>query len=135
MSRSLRIIQVIMKIARVISLILFILAIIWAIATIAGAIVTIEGTNYSAITNISASVSAICSGLYSLISNCSEKTSLFESVCRVNFVTNFRAFGVTTTLTFAPAFLYKRISEQILYAAIPPVIPIKMFFPFSIGIL
>ena len=40
MSRSLRIIQVIMKIARVISLILFILAIIGAIATIAGAVVT-----------------------------------------------------------------------------------------------
>ena len=114
--------ETLMTVGKGIIIVLIILAIVFALA--------------GAITKISASSAKdICPGLYSSISKFSTYTSLSDNVCKVNFVTKFKADGVNITLTFAPAFLYKRISEHILYAAIPPVIPTKIVLFSNIKIL
>ena len=58
----------------------------------------------------------------------SEKTSLLETVDNVKGVTNFFDEGVITTLTLQLSFISCRINKGILYAAIPPEIPTKIFF-------
>ncbi len=52
------------------------------------------------------------------------------SVDNVTGVMNSLAFGVIITCTSAPAFTNRRTSDADLYAAIPPVIPTTICFPF-----
>ena len=58
----------------------------------------------------------------------SEKTSFFETVDRVRGVTNSFDDGVMTTFTFELRLISFLINSGILYAAIPPETPIRIFF-------
>src|SRR5690606_29005230 len=63
-----------------------------------------------------------------------ENTSFLESVESVSGVTNSFADCVITTFTSAPFFTKSRTKKAALYAAIPPVTPSKIFFPFKTDI-
>ena len=64
-----------------------------------------------------------------------EKNSLMTGLCvsadRVIGVINSLPAGVITTCTSAPALMSPRIIKHALYAAIDPVIPNTIFFPFN----
>ena len=62
----------------------------------------------------------------------SNKTGFFESVDRVNGETKSFADAVITTFTSAPALINNLTSMAVLYAAILPVMPNNIFFPFKI---
>ena len=58
----------------------------------------------------------------------SEKTSLLETVDKVKGVTKSFEEGVITTLTLQSSLISCLINKGILYAAIPPETPNKIFF-------
>ena len=60
-------------------------------------------------------------------------TGLRVRVLRVRGVMNSLPDGVMTTCTSAPCLMSKRMSRQALYAAMDPVMPKTIFFPFSIS--
>jgi len=63
-----------------------------------------------------------------------EMTGFFDSVESVRGVINSFAAGVMITLTEAPDLINKRTRDADLYAAIPAVIPNRIFLPRKIDI-
>ena len=63
----------------------------------------------------------------------SSATIFCDMVRNVNGVTNSAAAFVIITFTSAPCLRSLLIKSGVLYAAIPPVTPIKMCFPFSMN--
>ena len=60
------------------------------------------------------------------------ETALPEIACSVSGVTKASAAGVIATRTSALAVFSKRISSIVLYAAMPPVMPIRIFLSVNI---
>ena len=58
-----------------------------------------------------------------------ESTGFFETVDKVNGVTKLHASLVAMIFTLAPNLTSCLVNSGVLYAAILPVIPNKMFFP------